>query len=91
MAKKDAAKAVVTKEVAKVTKKAAPRKKAEKKIERTRVITTKITIIEQLPPELANEKVTKKEKMEIMSATIKKALKADDVQVSNVQDFLLDK
>lgn len=73
------------------TKKAATKKKAEKTIERTRVITAKITIIEQITPEAANEKVTKKEKMEILSSTLKKALKADDVQVSNVQDFLLDK
>ena len=60
-------------------------------IERTRVITAKITIIESITADEANSKITKKEKMQAMEEQIKKALKADDVKVSNVQDFLLDK
>ena len=86
--KKETTKKAVTKAA---PKKATPKKKAEPTIERTRVITAKITIIEQITPEAANEKVTKKDKMEILSNTLKKALKADDVKVSNVQDFLLEK
>lgn len=106
MAKKEVVKEVLKKETTKKAaskketvkkaepKKAAPKKavkKTDPKVERTRVISAKITIIEQVSPEEATRKVTKKEKMELMSAIIKKALKADDVQVINVQDFLLEK
>lgn len=69
------------------------RRKTENKpvTERTRVITAKITIIETVKSNDKTTKMTKKEKMQHMSEKLKKALKADDVSVSNVQDFLLEK
>ena len=55
--------------------------------ERTRVITAKITIVDTVK---SDEKIlTKNEKKDQMAALIKKALNADDVSVSNVQDFTL--
>lgn len=67
-------------------------KRCKKEVtERTRVITAKITIIEEVRNGDETAKMTKKEKMAAMEEKIKKALKADDVTVSNVQDFLLTK
>lgn len=57
--------------------------------ERTRIITAKITIIDTVKP--GEAALTRDEKKKQMAAQIKKALKADDVNVSNVQDFLLSK
>lgn len=51
-------------------------------MERTRVITEKITIVEKNTKE---EVIDKK----AIADTLKKKLKADDVQVNNVKDFLL--
>lgn len=57
--------------------------------ERTRIITAKITIIEKVCKNDKTGSMTRQEKKQFMSEKLKKALKADDVQVSNVQDFLM--
>lgn len=57
--------------------------------ERTRIITAKITIIEK-NYEKKKEPATKKELMKHLEEKLKKSLKADDVSVSKVQDFILE-
>lgn len=51
-------------------------------MKRTRVITAKITIIEKN----AKEKMIDKKSI---ADTLKKKLKADDVQVNSIKDFIL--
>ena len=51
-------------------------------MERTRVITAKITIIEKIKKE---ETIDKK----AIADALKKKLKADDVQVNSIKDFIL--
>ena len=62
-------------------------KKQTKKntIERTRVITAQITVIDNLSSE--EEAVSK----DILADEIKKKLNADDVVVTKVKDFILEK
>lgn len=60
--------------------------------ERTRVITATITIIETVEKgNKSSEAVNKKETMKQVADAIKSKLNADDVQVSSVKDFLLEK
>ena len=51
-------------------------------MERTRVITAKITIIEKIKKEEAIDK-------KAIADALKKKLKADDVQVNSIKDFIL--
>lgn len=51
-------------------------------MEKTRIITAKITIIEKIKKE---ETINKK----AIADAIKKKLKADDVQVNSIKDFIL--
>lgn len=51
-------------------------------MERTRIITAKITIIEKIKKE---ETIDKK----AIADALKKKLKADDVQVNSIKDFIL--
>lgn len=68
-----------------------PKKKSTKKSsERTRIITAKITLIEKISDNEKDSKMSKKEKMAEMEKQLKKSLNADNVKVSNVQDFILD-
>ena len=59
--------------------------------ERTRIVTAKITIIERDDLNDISASMTKECKKAYMAKRIKEALNADDVQVSNVQDFLMAK
>lgn len=60
--------------------------------ERTRVITATITIIETVEKgDKSLEAANKKETMKQVADAIKAKLDADDVHVSSVKDFLLDK
>lgn len=71
-----------------------PRKKKEETVvkatacERTRVITAKITIIEKDFGK-KKEPATKKELIAHLEGKLKKTLKADNVSISKVQDFIL--
>jgi hypothetical protein len=60
-----------------------------KKTERTRIVTAKITIIEKIDDKPAE--LTKKEEMKLLAKKLKLKLKADDVQVTEMKDFLIDK
>lgn len=51
-------------------------------MERTRIITAKITIIEKIKKEEAIDK-------KAIADALKKKLKADDVQVNSIKDFIL--
>lgn len=51
-------------------------------MERTRVITAKITIIEKIKKEEAIDK-------KAIADALKKKLKADNVQVNSIKDFIL--
>lgn len=51
-------------------------------MERTRIITAKITIIEKNKKEEAIDK-------KAIADALKKKLKADDVQVNSIKDFIL--
>ena len=51
-------------------------------MERTRIITAKITIIEKIKKEEAIDK-------KVIADALKKKLKADDVQVNSIKDFVL--
>ena len=60
--------------------------------ERTRVITATITIIEKVKKgDNSSDPANRKETMKAVADSIKKQLKADDVQVKSVKDFLLEK
>ena len=59
------------------------------KKERTRIITAKITIIEK-NYDKKKEPADKKELAKHLGEKLKKTLKADDVSVTKVQDFILE-
>ena len=61
-----------------------------KEIERTRVITAQITIIEKIKDkdDLLSTR-NQDESIKKVAATIKKHLNADDVQIKSVKDFVL--
>lgn len=56
--------------------------------ERTRIITAKITIIDK-DYKKKKEPATKKELIAHLEGKLKKTLKADNVSISKVQDFIL--
>ena len=66
-------------------------KKRNKKIERTRVINTSITIIEKVDVTCDSLNEDKNDISRRVTKWIKKQLNADDVIIFDLQDFLLDK
>ena len=66
-------------------------KKRNKKIERTRVINTSITIIEKVDVTCDSLNEDKNDISRRVAKWIKKQLNADDVVIFDLQDFLLDK
>lgn len=66
-------------------------KKRNKKIERTRVINTSITIIEKVDATCDSLNEDKNDISRRVAKWIKKQLNADDVVIFDLQDFLLDK